>query len=301
MGPTGKTILVDGGDRGKHRPILEQLAADGIETLDLVVLSHPHADHLGGMQKVLESVPTRLFLDPGFDHPSRLYEALLEHLETTQTPVAVARRGRRIDIGGDAAIEILWPEPILMRGTRSDANSNSIVFRLVYGQTAMLFTGDAEEPTENRLLEEQAEALRADVLKVAHHGSGHSSTPGFLEAVSPTISVVSCGVDNRFDHPSPATIDRLGWRGRQIFRTDLHGTISLVSNGVTWSPETARGPPPVAGEASTDEASDTTAAQTDQPSPHAPRRRLATAPTSLRISTRPRNRARSSRAAGPRR
>ena len=170
ISPTGKAVMIDAGDRGAEREMLAELARAGVATLDLVVMTHPHADHIGGMQRVLETVPTRLFLDPGFDHGSGMYARLLEHLEASGAQLLVARAGRRIDLGGGAALEVLAPREPLLTGTRSDANANSIVLRLTYGDTAMLLTGDAEEPTERRLLE-APEQVAADVLKVAHHGS----------------------------------------------------------------------------------------------------------------------------------
>lgn len=243
ISPTGKSIMIDAGDRGKHVPMLAQLAADGVTGLDLVVMSHPHADHIGGMQKVLEKVPARVFLDPSFDYSSAVYASLLASLEQSGTKVIIARRGRRIDIGGGAYLEVLWPVESMLRGTRSDANANSIVFKLVYGATSMLFTGDAEIPTENGLLE-HPEDLHVDVLKVAHHGSDYSTQDRFLGVVRPAIAVISAGVDNKFGHPGLATLGRLERAGVQVLRTDLSGTITLVSDGERWTASVARGEVP---------------------------------------------------------
>ncbi|MCB9731106.1 MAG: helix-hairpin-helix domain-containing protein [Deltaproteobacteria bacterium] len=240
LSPTGKSIMIDAGDRGKHAPMLRQLAEDGVTTLDLVVMSHPHADHIGGMQKVLEKVPTKAFVDPGFDYSSGIYADLLAHLEASGTKVLIARRGRRIDIGGGASLEVLWPVEPLLRGTRSDANSNSVVLKLVYGTTSMLFTGDSEAPTENGLLDDP-ESLHADVLKVAHHGSEHSTQDRFLAAVRPYIAVISCGEDNKFGHPALSTLEKLERSGVQVLRTDLSGTITLVSDGERWTTGVERG------------------------------------------------------------
>ncbi|MFO0748307.1 MAG: helix-hairpin-helix domain-containing protein [Myxococcota bacterium] len=249
LSPNGKSILIDAGDRGKDAAVLAQLAADKVESLDLVIMSHPHADHIGGMQKVLERVPAKIFLDPGFDYSSGIYTDLLAHLEQAKTQVIIARAGRKIDIGGDAYLLVLAPKEPLLGGTRSDANANSIVVKLVYGQTSMLFTGDSEAPTESRLLDDPAE-LHADILKVAHHGSEYSTTESFLAAVHPSIAVISCGVDNKFHHPGPTTLARIEAAGIQVIRTDLNGTITLVTDGTRWRTAVAKGeiglPPPVA-------------------------------------------------------
>lgn len=243
VSPTGKSIIIDAGDRGRDKAMVEQLAEDGITTIDLAIMTHPHADHIGGMEKTLAQVPARTFLDPGFDYSSGIYARLLEHLEASGTKVVIARRGRKIDIGGGATLLILAPDEPLLGGTRSDANSNSVVLRLDYGATSMLFTGDSEAPTENRLLADP-HTLAADVLKVAHHGSEHSTQDDFLAAVRPTLAVISCGLDNKFGHPSPPTLERLERAGIDVLRTDESGTITLTSDAVRWSAGVAKGDPP---------------------------------------------------------
>lgn len=243
ISPTGKSIIIDAGDRGRDKAMVEQLVADGITAIDLAIITHPHADHIGGMQKTLAQVPARTFLDPGFDYSSGIYARLLEHLEASGTKVLIARRGRKIDIGGGASLLILAPDEPLLRGTRSDANSNSVVLRLDYGATSMLFTGDSEAPTENRLLSDP-DTLTADVLKVAHHGSEHSTQDDFLAAVRPTLAVISCGLDNKFGHPSPPTLEKLARAGVDVLRTDESGTITLTSDATRWSAAVAKGDPP---------------------------------------------------------
>jgi len=240
ISPTGKSIIIDAGDRGRHVPMLAQLAEDGVSAIDLAIMTHPHADHIGGMEKTLEKVPAKIFLDPGYDHASGTYTSLLEHLERAGTKVVIARAGRTIDIGGGAALRVLGPDEPLLGGTRSDANSNSVILRLEYGTTSMLFTGDAEAPTENRLMADPS-LLAADILKVAHHGSEHSTQDGFLAAVRPTLAVISCGLHNKYGHPAPDTLTKLEHAGIDVLRTDLNGTITLTSDGTRWSVQVAEG------------------------------------------------------------
>ncbi|TNF25664.1 MAG: MBL fold metallo-hydrolase [Deltaproteobacteria bacterium] len=240
LSPTGKAIVVDAGDRGRDAPMAAQLTEDGVTSVDLAVMTHPHADHIGGMQKTLERFPAKIFLDPGFDYGSGIYTRLLEHLEAAGTKIVIARRGRTIDIGGGAKLRILAPDEPLLGGTRSDANSNSVILRLEYGTTSMLLTGDAEAPTERRLLADP-DTIAADILKVAHHGSEHSTLDAFLTAVHPSLAVISCGLHNKFGHPAPPTLDRLERAGIDVLRTDLNGTITLVSDGTRWSVQVAEG------------------------------------------------------------
>jgi competence protein ComEC len=241
VSPTGKTVLVDAGPRGGDRVVRHALASEGLRAVDLAVFTHAHADHIGGMAKIIESLPVKRVLDPGYDHTSATYQKLLKTLKKHKVPMTIAREGRRIDLGGGAALEILAPEATLITGTRSDANTNSVVLRLTHGTMSLLLTGDAEEPTERMLLR-RPERLASTILKVAHHGSRHSNTPAFLAAVAPVAAIVSCGFENKFGHPHKETLERLGAIDIGVFRTDLHGTISLESTGTDWKIRTTRGP-----------------------------------------------------------
>ncbi len=140
----------------------------------------------------------------------------------------------RVRIGGDAVFEVLWPrvpvEPFLDQ-TRSDANSNSIVARLVYGKTAILFTGDAEPDTEEKLLQSGVGDLRATVLKVGHHGGRFSTNDPFLDRIVPRAAVISCGKGNDYGHPTQAVLDRLTNHGVKTYRTDQDGEVLLESDG----------------------------------------------------------------------
>jgi beta-lactamase superfamily II metal-dependent hydrolase len=136
-------------------------------------------------------------------------------------------------------IDVVAPSRPLLYGTRDDLNNNSIVCRLQYGETAYLFAGDSEFEEEGRMLHERA-ALKADVLKVGHHGSATSSGSGFLSAVSPRWAIVSCGRHNRYGHPAPGTISRLQTAGARVFRTDLDGGIVAESDGHSITFSTSR-------------------------------------------------------------
>jgi hypothetical protein len=149
-----------------------------------------------------------------------------------------ASSGRRIELEPGVTLTLLAPAEPFFAGTRSDANANSIVARLVYGETSFLFTGDSEEETEKRLLATGAE-LRSTVLKVAHHGSKTSSHPPLLAAARPSFAVISCGVGNRYGHPHAEALARL--RGVRLLRTDRDGTVVLRTDGrsLRWSGWTA--------------------------------------------------------------
>ena len=228
--PTGKTVLIDGGLPEAGNTVVAFLDGHGIAMLDLVFLTHRHADHLGGLRAVVDKHGTRMFLDAPYPHEIQEYDRLLALLDKQHVPVRQAERGRTIDLGGDTRLTLLGPPEPPLSNTRSDVNANSVVSRIDFGKVAVLFAADAEAQTERWLLDSQAN-LRAAVLKVAHHGSRYSSTPAFLQAVNPLVAVVSVGAGNEYHHPDPQTLGRLARMGTHVFRTDIDGPVAIESDG----------------------------------------------------------------------
>ncbi len=243
--PGGKSVLIDAGPPEAGEPLARKVKSLVRGPIDLVVLSHPHLDHLGGFIPTLRATGLVAYLEPGFDHPSSAYERLLSFL-ATKKPVEVTTAAdapgalRVIDLGEGARLRVLWPrvgpspefKPVepLLAGTRSDANANSVVARLEFGSTSFLFTGDAEAETEQLLV--RRDLLQpTTVLKVAHHGSEYSTTPAFLSRVRPKAAVISCGKGNDYGHPSPIILRRLAVVGAEVFRTDLGSDVVAVSDG----------------------------------------------------------------------
>ena len=231
--PSGKLILLDSGPSKSWPALSGYLDHIGVKRIDLLINSHPHADHIGNASRVIEHYQVKMVLDPGFAHPIRAYRNLLETIERRKLPLKLARRGRKIEIGGGAFIHLLAPEDPFLQGTRSDPNSNSVIFRLSYHDQSALFTGDAEEETEQRIMGDPR-LLRADLLKVAHHGSRHASGRAFLGAVKPKHAVVSCSATNRYGHPAPETLEGLQRVGATTWVTAQQGTIVAKTDGKTW-------------------------------------------------------------------
>jgi beta-lactamase superfamily II metal-dependent hydrolase len=225
----GKTVLIDAGDRGAS--VVEKLVAIGVDHLDLVVATHPHADHVGDMLSVVQALPPRIYVDNGMPHTTKLYEGLMAAIEANPgIRYQQAAAGTVFNLGDDARLEVLWPSATNPLGnTRSDLNANSVVTRFTHGEDCILFTGDAEEPTEVALL--AAGLGQCEVLKVAHHGSRHSTTDTFLAAVKPRTALISVGVGNRYHHPGDETLARLAAAGTTVYRTDRDGEIDLISTG----------------------------------------------------------------------
>lgn len=228
--PAGKTVLIDGGGREAGGRVATFIRRRTREPIDLVMLTHRHADHLGGLAEVISRQGARAFMDAVFAHPSPAYDHLIQVLERAQVPVREAVRGREIDLGGGARLVLLTPPDPLIEGSRSDANANSLVSRLELGRVRLLLTGDAEATTESWLVESRAD-VRADVLKLSHHGSKHSSTAAFLRAVSPRIAVATAGPGERSGTLQPETEARVAAVGARLYRTDRDGNITLWTDG----------------------------------------------------------------------
>ena len=235
--PDGRLAMVDTGQGGPHpavREVRDVLAARRRSRIDLLVITHGHPDHFGGLEPLLDSV----VIGEIWVNGQRLVEerdGAMERLLST-----ALTRGTRLrfapelcestDEFGGARFEVLWPCP--RYDPALDLNDNSLSLRLAYGRRAFLLTGDLEAEAEARLV--AAGRVRSvDVLKVAHHGSRTSTTAGFLEAAGPSLAVISSGAGNRYGHPSPLVLDRLREAGARILRTDLGGGVVIVTDGAS--------------------------------------------------------------------
>lgn len=230
--PNGKTMLVDGGPDGSYPAIDRYLTSLGVAGLDVVVASHLHADHIGGLIQLVDVYAVGDFYYPPFDATSETYFELLDALNESQAAVHQPLAGKDTMIPWDDSVEvrILAPYDTIYK----DFNDTSYMIRVKYGNTAILLAGDATQTSEKLALKAQPNHLfRADVLKVAHHGSSDGTFEPFLDAVSPAIAVISCGKNNDYGHPDQALLDRLTERGVTVCRTDRDGTITMLLDGTS--------------------------------------------------------------------
>lgn len=234
--PGGENILIDAGTSSTEDELVDELRSLGAETLDLVVATHPHADHIGGMAAVIDAFDVRQVVMPRIsesDTPTtKTYENLLQSIADKGLTITPAEPGDELLSSGGAVLTVLAPNG----EDYGDLNNYSVVLRLTYGEDSFLFTGDAEEASEQEMLSLDW-PLTATVLKCGHHGSETSTSPSFLDAVSPQYAVISCGVDNDYGHPDAVTLEKLEAAGAEVFRTDLQGTIlaSTEGSGVTMT------------------------------------------------------------------
>lgn len=236
----GHAAMIDTGPPEARDRVRAALASHGIARLDWLMLSHPHLDHIGSATTVLESVPVGRVVDPAYPHPIATYDRLLARIQQLGLPFTAARSRGMLPLGALASVEVLQPHEPFIEHSRSDVNANSIVARVTAGNVRVLFTGDAERETEARLLGENAAQLAANVLKVAHHGSRYASSPALLAAVAPRYAVISCATGNDYGHPHAETLGALAQRGITFFRTDVHGDVTLLTDGAQLAFSTAR-------------------------------------------------------------
>ena len=228
--PTGIQVLIDG---GRDRSVLRELSTvmpwyD--RSIDLVIATHPDADHITGLIDVLDRYDVGAVIESSVRGDTDLWRVLKGVIAAEGAARAVAMRGQMIDLGGGARLEILFPDRAV---PQVEKNAGSIVARLVYGDTAFMFTGDSPIPIEKYVAALGGSALKSDVLKVGHHGSRTSSSREFVEAVHPKSAVISRGCDNTYGHPHKEAIELFAELHIPTFDTCTNGRTTFISDGTT--------------------------------------------------------------------
>ncbi len=227
--PAGHDILVDG---GPSRIILQKLAEvmpfyD--RSIDVVIETHPDADHIGGLPSVLERYRVGLFLEPGIDSKNAIDDELRRLRVEKNIPSELARRGMIINFGDGAHFDVLFPDTDV--SGFKNTNDASIVGQMKYGSTTIMLTGDSTKKIENYLVSIDGSRLESDILKAGHHGSHTSSGENYVKTVAPQYVVISAGKNNRYGHPHADVLGIFERLGIKIARTDREGTIKFVSDG----------------------------------------------------------------------
>lgn len=240
--PSGRTMLVDGGgtpgqeaggyDVGRE-VVVPALLARRVGKIDVLVITHPHDDHIGGLPAVLEAVPVGLVLDPELETKSEAYRRLEEEIRKQRVPVRRATEGQQLDLGDGIHVEVLNPPDPRLTDTGSDVNNNSVVMHLTDGPLSVLLTGDIERAGAERIAR-RGEAVRSTILKVPHHGSEGAAIPQFVDAVRPQLAVISVGAHNQFGHPSEQMLRELERVGAKVMRTDREGAVTIRLRPPEW-------------------------------------------------------------------
>jgi len=221
--PDGTQMLIDGGPPKNILKELPKVMPFWDRKIDAIMITNPDADHIGGFLDVLDLYQVGAVFEPGTFNSSTTYKNLETIFKNKNIPDILVKKDMKLDIGGGAYIEILFPDRDV---STMEINDGSVVARLVYGDTSIMLTGDATMKTEQIVLNEnEPSVLESDILKVGHHGSHTSTSKEFVQIVHPTYAVISDGVHNKYGHPHKETLQTLNDLGVDILRTDLLGAI----------------------------------------------------------------------------
>ena len=234
--PDGRNILIDAGPGASAKKLVQFLNSNKVETIDYLISTHPHEDHIGGMVNVLDNFDVKMVLDPAYAHTSYTFEKYLSKVDELDIPFTAARAGDRYIIG-DVYLEILWP--VSVPDKVDDLNEISVVSRVTYKDFSLILTGDIGTDTEKAMYD-QGLLKSTTALKVAHHGSRGSTSSIFIRTVDPEIAVISVGEGNSYGHPTQKALDALK-NVDHLYRTDLDGTIHVISDGNEFEITTEKG------------------------------------------------------------
>lgn len=224
------TMLIDGGNQSDGKNLVKYLEEDlNINDIDILVGTHPHEDHIGGLTDIINSLEIGKIYLPNATTTTKIFEKLLDTIEENNYKITIPKINEEFNLNN-------MNFKVIYTGTdESDLNNTSIVLKLKYGKTSYLFTGDATKTTEEKILDKD---ITSDVLKIGHHGSSYSTTEEFLNKVNPKYAIIQVGTNNKYNHPSKQTLDKLNEKNIKIYRTDENGTIKLTSDGKNINIET---------------------------------------------------------------
>ncbi|MBU5675647.1 MBL fold metallo-hydrolase [Alkaliphilus sp. MSJ-5] len=231
--PNNKTILIDAGEQSEGRRVKAYLTKKQVNKIDLIIGTHPHSDHIGGLSEIIKNFEVEKIIMPKKLHTSATFEKLFTTIESKGLTISAPQQNKLIEFDENIKLHFLGP----IKDYGDNLNLWSIVFRLDYKDKSFLFTGDMEEEAEIDLINTYDKAvLRSNVLNIGHHGSNTSTSKQFLDYVNPEIALISLGNDNPYGHPHREVIKRLEEASAFIYRTDLQGTVILLSDGIEiWS------------------------------------------------------------------
>lgn len=226
----GENLLIDAGPNKSAESLVQYLKGIGITTINHVIATHPHEDHIGGMDEVFEAFEIKNFYSPKVEHTTKTFEKMIKAVanEGLKITTIKAGDGSKIDLGEGTKVEIFSP----VDDKYHELNDYSPIMKITFGNDSFLFTGDSEKFAEKQVIA-NGENIDADVLKVGHHGSTTSSSEEFIKKVSPKIAIIPVGEGNDYGHPHKEILELLNKNNIKLLRTDLEGTIVLESDGTS--------------------------------------------------------------------
>lgn len=221
----GHNMLIDAGDNHKGQDVVNYLRNQNIETLDYVIGTHPHADHIGGLDDVINGFNVKAVIMPEKMHTTKTFEDVLNAIASKNLKITKAVVGNEYELG-KAKFTVLAP----VSNNDSNLNNHSVSIRLEYGSNSFMFTGDAENVAEQEIIDNGMN-IQADVLKAGHHGSNTSNSDSFVSKVNPQYVVIQVGEGNKYNHPNVDIVEKFEDMGAEIYRNDLHGNVIAKSDG----------------------------------------------------------------------
>lgn len=232
--PDKKDILIDG---GPDKTIIKKLGKTmpfWDKTIDLIIITHPHSDHISGLIEVIKRYKIKKIFYTGVSYNSETYEELLSQIKQNKIKLIKITKKQDITLNSNLKLKILFPNENLCEKNIENLNNTSIITKLIYNQNSFLFAADAEHEIEQTLLNSKTD-IKADILKVGHQGASDSSSLKFLQKVNPQIAIISVGENNKFGHPSLRVIKRLEKLNAKVFRSDQNGDIKIIADGKNYN------------------------------------------------------------------
>ncbi|MBN3346578.1 MBL fold metallo-hydrolase [Clostridium botulinum] len=221
----GHNMLIDAGTNTAESTVVNYLKSKGITRLDYIIGTHPHEDHIGGLDKVIDNFTVDKVIMPKVTHTTQTFKDVITSMQNKRLKITISKVGDKYSLGV-ADFTILAPN----NSSYSNLNNYSVVIKLKFGNRSFIFTGDAESLSEGEILAKQLD-ISGDVLKLGHHGSRTSTSQNFLDKVNPSYAIISCGKNNKYNHPHQETLNKIKAKNIKVYRTDEVGTIIATSNG----------------------------------------------------------------------
>jgi competence protein ComEC len=231
--PGGQNILIDGGPDKTIMTRLSEILPAYDRTIDLMILTHPHDDHVTGQIEVIKNYNVKKILYTGITQTTPNYISWLDAVKNAKIPLVIIDRAQTIKLDSETSLDIIYPRKNLSGRDVIFLNNSSIVALLKYKNFSAIFMGDAEKPVEDELVY-AFDNIKAKIIKIGHHGSDTASSDGLIKAVSPETAIIEVGANNKYGLPSLRTIKKLERGNIKVYRTDQNGTIEVISNGDTY-------------------------------------------------------------------